>query len=70
MAPYSIRARKGAPVAVPVTWAELSRLKSANAFDISKVLKRLEKPCPLQAMKSDQSISQAVVDTLEKQIAG
>jgi bifunctional non-homologous end joining protein LigD len=70
VAPYSIRARKGAPVAVPVTWAELSRLRSANAFDIRKALKRLEKPCPLQSMKSDQSISQAVVDALETMIGG
>lgn len=70
VAPYSIRARKGAPVAVPVTWVELSRLKSANAFDMKKALKRLEKPCPLQTMKSDQSISQAVVDALGAMIGG
>lgn len=39
--PYSPRARKGAPVAVPVGWSELSRLKSASAFDTVAVLKRL-----------------------------
>ena len=70
VAPYSIRARKGAPVAVPVTWQELSRLKSANAFDIGKALKRLGKPCPLAAMDASQSISQDVVNRLEKRIAG
>tara|TARA_R110002020_G_scaffold25060_6_gene81599 strand:+ start:954 stop:3455 length:2502 start_codon:yes stop_codon:yes gene_type:complete len=70
VAPYSIRARKGAPVAVPVTWQELSRLKSASAFDIGKALKRLGKPCPLAAMDASQSISQEVVNRLEKRIAG
>jgi bifunctional non-homologous end joining protein LigD len=40
--PYSPRARKGAPVAVPVGWNELSRLKSASAFDTVAVLKRLK----------------------------
>lgn len=68
VAPYSIRARSGAPVAVPVTWQELSRLKSANSFDISKALKRLEKTCPLQSMDANQSVSQDVVDALEKLI--
>lgn len=68
VAPYSIRARKGAPVAVPVTWAKLARLKQANGFTIAKALKRLDQPCPLQAMDADQSISQAVVEALEKLI--
>ncbi|MBU4527930.1 MAG: DNA ligase D [Hoeflea sp.] len=68
VAPYSIRARNGAPVAVPVTWAELGRLKQANGFDIPKALKRLEQPCPLQGLEATQSISQAVVGALEKLI--
>ena len=40
--PYSPRARKGAPVAVPVGWSELARLKSAAAFDTVAVVKRLK----------------------------
>ena len=70
IAPYSIRARKGAPVAVPVTWEELSRLRSAHSFGIAKALKRLDTPCPLQAMNADQSISQDMVDRLDKLLAG
>lgn len=70
VAPYSIRARKGAPVAVPVTWRELSRLRSAHSFDIARALKRLDTPCPLQAMNEDQSITQDMVDGVEKMIAG
>ena len=70
IAPYSIRARKGAPVAVPVTWEELSRLRSTHCFGIAKALKRLDTTCPLQAMNADQSISQDMVDRLDKLLAG
>jgi bifunctional non-homologous end joining protein LigD len=40
--PYSPRARNGAPVAVPVGWNELARLKSAAPFDTVAVIKRLK----------------------------
>lgn len=48
IAPYSLRARPGAKVAVPVNWEELAKCESAGAFDIASVLGRLELPCPLQ----------------------
>ena len=38
---WSTRARPGAPVAVPVRWNELGRLKSANAWNPDSVLRRL-----------------------------
>ncbi|HET6546461.1 MAG TPA: DNA ligase D [Rhodanobacteraceae bacterium] len=41
VASYSLRARAGAPVAVPLAWPELARLKRADAFDIFAVPKRL-----------------------------
>ncbi len=43
IAPFSLRARKGAPVAVPLSWQELNAIDSAAAFNISSVRKRLNK---------------------------
>lgn len=37
IAPYSSRARKGAPFAVPVSWEALSRLKNAHPFSVGTV---------------------------------
>ena len=38
--PWSLRARPGAPVATPVSWVELKRVKSGAAFDIHSAPKR------------------------------
>jgi bifunctional non-homologous end joining protein LigD len=43
IADYSVRARPGAPVALPLEWKELGRLQAANQFTMSDVLKRLKK---------------------------
>jgi bifunctional non-homologous end joining protein LigD len=43
IADFSVRARPGAPVAVPLEWKELDRLRAANQFTIRDVLKRLKK---------------------------
>jgi bifunctional non-homologous end joining protein LigD len=46
VAPYSTRARPGAPVSVPVGWEELSSLKGANQYTMLNLparLKRLRK---------------------------
>lgn len=37
---WSLRARSGAPVAMPVGWDEIARLKTGGAFDLKKALKR------------------------------
>jgi bifunctional non-homologous end joining protein LigD len=39
--PYSPRAREGAPVAMPVSWEELSRIKSADSYNMQTALSRL-----------------------------
>jgi bifunctional non-homologous end joining protein LigD len=43
IAPYSPRAKAEASVAVPVSWTELSRVESANAFTIPIVLQRIKR---------------------------
>jgi bifunctional non-homologous end joining protein LigD len=39
--PFSLRARTGAPVAVPVSWSELKRLESAAALHFGNIRKRM-----------------------------
>jgi bifunctional non-homologous end joining protein LigD len=64
--PYSPRARKGAPVAVPVGWNELSRLKSATAFDTVAVLKRLTgaKRDPWPGYRKKQHLGKATIEAV------
>jgi len=42
IADYAVRARPGAPVAVPLEWRELKKLKSADQFTLADVLKRVK----------------------------
>jgi len=42
ISPWSLRAREGAPVAVPVAWDELAALPSAQAFGIEAALERAQ----------------------------
>jgi len=41
IADYSVRARPGAPVAVPLAWSELDGLQSADQFRLDDVLARI-----------------------------
>lgn len=63
IAPFSLRARPGAPVATPVAWAELTTLKSASAFSISDVAERgwsdIDRPSPT-------GLSEQRIDKLDK----
>ena len=43
VAPYSTRTRPGAPVSVPVDWAELGALKGANQFTVLNLPARLRR---------------------------
>jgi bifunctional non-homologous end joining protein LigD len=43
IAPYSTRARKGAPIALPVDWKELKTLKGGDEFHMKDAMKRLKK---------------------------
>ena len=46
IADYAVRARPGAPVALPLDWKELKTLKSASQFTMRDVLKRLGRKNP------------------------
>jgi bifunctional non-homologous end joining protein LigD len=41
VAPYSTRARPGAPVSTPLDWSELGSLKSANQYTVRNLAQRL-----------------------------
>jgi len=43
VASYSLRAREGAPVAMPLSWNELAKLQRANAFTMKDVPARLRR---------------------------
>ena len=46
IADFGVRARPGAPVAVPLEWSELEKLSASNRFTIRDVLQRLKKRDP------------------------
>ena len=46
IAPYAVRAREGAPVAMPITWKELKTLKKANGFTLKLAMERVKKADP------------------------
>lgn len=41
--PFSVRSRKGAPVAVPLTWEKLEKMERADAFNIGNIDRYLNK---------------------------
>ena len=43
IADYGVRARPGAPVALPLEWKELKNLRSADQFTIKDALKRAKR---------------------------
>ncbi|WP_440223979.1 DNA ligase D [Dokdonella sp. MW10] len=43
VASYSLRARKGAGVAMPLSWTELGRVASGDAFDMAAALTRIRR---------------------------
>ena len=66
IAPYTTRARPGAPVATPVSWDELARLEAANLFRIGDMPERMEMPDPWAGSeKWRQSITKAMLKKVE-----
>jgi bifunctional non-homologous end joining protein LigD len=64
IAPYSPRARKGAAVAMPLSWPELARVKSAAAFNTKNAVARLKKD-PWPDWKKKQTISREAIASAE-----
>jgi bifunctional non-homologous end joining protein LigD len=65
VASYSLRARSGAPVAMPLRWSELGKLRSGRDFDIRSTPKRLAR------LRSDpwagiDEVRQGLDDLMEK----
>jgi bifunctional non-homologous end joining protein LigD len=67
IAPYSLRARAGAPIATPVAWRELARTDSAAAYTLDNIDRRLASlrsdPWPGYATLR-QSLTQAQLESI------
>ena len=69
VSPWSLRARSGAPVAVPVEWDELPKLNGAAAFTLANIDARLSAPCPYLAQWEElQTLDKGTVDKLQSWI--
>jgi bifunctional non-homologous end joining protein LigD len=68
---YAVRARKGAPVSVPLDWPELKKksLKS-NSFTIRTIFDRLEEPADPWAEFWDSAVSLAKARRALQRVAG
>jgi len=67
VASFSLRAREGAPVAMPLRWEELGKLKSGHAFDIVSAparVKRLRRH-PWQGIDQVEQDLQRVAELLD-----
>ncbi|ROU02905.1 DNA ligase D [Histidinibacterium lentulum] len=67
IAPWSLRARPGAPVAVPVTWDELPEMERADLYTLDTALERDPQTAPLPKAVS---LTRAVVDRLSARVDG
>lgn len=67
IAPFSVRAREGAPVAVPVTWAELKTVASADAFGLNAALERSKDAV---AFPAPTALTAAIISRLEHHTKG
>lgn len=66
IAPYSLRARRGAPLAMPVTWDELAGLKAPDGFGMGDARERLEDLCPMLDAAADlQTLTKDRIARLE-----
>jgi bifunctional non-homologous end joining protein LigD len=71
IAPYSPRARKGAPVAMPLSWGELARIESGAAYTTQSALRRIAgmKKDPWQGYNRGGRISRETLAAAQKAVA-
>ena len=67
VAPYSLRARPGAPVATPLEWDELGKVEGPRRWTLASVPRRMaHRPDPWKAMGRHAADLDAAVETLEQ----
>jgi bifunctional non-homologous end joining protein LigD len=66
IAPWSTRAKPCAPVAMPVSWAELADLEAANAFGIDEAIARMARPDPWAAY---EDIRRSVTQKMQRALS-
>lgn len=66
--PWSVRARPGAPVAMPIAWDELAEIPGGNAFTVHEALLRTERPDPLTELPAG-TLSARRLSALEAALA-
>ena len=66
VAPYSLRARPRAPVATPLTWAEIETI-DPDAFSIADLDRLLDRPDPLAELASAPSDPERFVSAVDSQ---
>jgi bifunctional non-homologous end joining protein LigD len=65
VADWAVRARPGAPVAAPLEWGDLKKLKSANAITMEDAHARLKKKVDPARYVSKQSLTKSILKSLE-----
>jgi bifunctional non-homologous end joining protein LigD len=71
IAPFSTRARKGCPVAVPIGWNELDDFDRANSFTLELAAARAQEKDPWPNYhKISQSITKRMVEKIEASLKG
>src|SRR5690606_23753553 len=65
--PFSTRARRGCPVAVPVGWSEIDAFEAANLFTLELAAARAQEKDPWPTyFKVSQSITKAMLQKVAK----
>jgi len=65
--PYAVRARKGAPVAVPIDWDGLSSMQHSNRYSIRNLLRRLgRKDDPWRGMDAEACSAASALERLKE----